>query len=133
MSDRLSIERFQELANAYGGVVARWPGPHREAGTTMASDPPAKEILAQALSLDDVLDTWHAPVVTDSMRKRVMADTPVPRSGFARRARLWWSGIGIAAALTGAVAGAATVAIVAPIDASSDGGTSFGDVGPQGT
>lgn len=133
MSDRLPIDRFQELADAYGGVVARWPEPHREAAAMMASDPVAQDILVHALSLDELLDTWQAPVATDAMRNRIMAQTPVPRSGLALRARLWWSGIGIAAALTGAVAGAATVAVVAPIEVPSDGGTSFGDVGPQGT
>jgi hypothetical protein len=132
MSDRLPIEHFQLLADAYGGVVARWPDPHRRAAMLMAADPVANEILTRALSLDDLLDTWQAPIVTDAIRDRVIARIVASRPGFARRARLWWSGVGIAAALTGAVAGAATVAIVAPIDASSDGGTSFGDVGPQG-
>lgn len=133
MSDRLPIDRFQELADAYGGVVARWPEPHREAAMLMASDPVAQQILTRALSLDELLDTWQAPAVTDALRDRFMARAPASRSGFALRARLWWSGIGIAAALTGAVAGAAAVAVVAPIEASSDSGTSFGDVGPQGT
>ncbi|WP_239025960.1 hypothetical protein [Sphingomonas paeninsulae] len=42
-------------------------------------------------------------------------------------------GIGIAAALAGAAAGAVTVALVAPLEATPDGSTSFGDIAGQET
>ena len=51
-----------------------------------------------------------------------------PTEKLITRARLWWSGVGIAAALAGATAGTAAVAIAAPVDAMSDSATSFGDV-----
>jgi len=49
----------------------------------------------------------------------------------AARAKLWWSGVGIAAALAGAAAGTAAVATAAPVDATPESSTSFGDIAGQ--
>ena len=132
MTDPLSLERFRELADAYGGVIARWPEQHSAAAMQMARTPGAIEVLAQASMLDETLDAWRVSAPTPELQNRLSASTPVPhRRRFAPRARLWWSGIGIAAALSGAVAGAAAVAVLAPIELPSDSGTSFGDVAAQ--
>jgi hypothetical protein len=131
MTDPLSLERFRDLADAYGSAVARWPEPYRDAAMRLASTPAAKDILAQASALDEALDTWRVPPPAIGLGDRLLADAPRPSGSFAVRAKLWWSGIGIAAALSGAVAGAAVVAMVAPIEAASDSGTSFGDVAAQ--
>lgn len=133
MTEPLTLERFRELADAYGGVVARWPEQHRQAAMRLASQPAAVDILEQASAFDEVLDAWRVPAPSDSLRRHLVAVAPAPRGRFATRARLWWSGVGIAAALAGATAGTAAVAIVSPIDASSDSSTSFGDVGEQGS
>ena len=129
MTAPLSLPRFEQLADAYGGVIARWPEPYRDAALLMARDPAAARILARASSLDDTLDGWR--VAAPSARLRDAVSVPVRDRPVARRARLWWSGIGIAAALAGATAGVTAVAMFAPIDMSSDGATSFGDIGPQ--
>lgn len=131
MTDTLSLDRFRDLADAYGGVVARWPEEHRDAAFRMASTPAAINILARASALDEMLDTWRVPVPVADLHGRLIAGAPVPSRRLVARARLWWSGIGIAAALTGAVAGSAAVAMVAPIETLSDGATSFGDVAAQ--
>ena len=131
MTEPMTLERFEQLANAYGSVVARWPQPERAAAIRLASQPAAIAILAQAATLDDVLDAWVIEATPDALRERILAEAPNLVKSFAGRARLWWSGVGIAAALAGAVAGTAGVAIVQPIDVSAAGGTSFGDVGPQ--
>ncbi len=131
MTDRLSLDRFQELAAAYGGVISRWPEQVRDAARQMASEPAAGQILAQALALDERLDAWRVPSATDHLRDRVLSDAPAQGRGFALRARLWWSGVGVAAALAGAVAGAATVAFVAPVEAPSDSATAFGDLAQE--
>lgn len=130
MNEPLTLERFRELADAYGAVVARWPEVYRDAALQMAQSVPARAIIADASSLDATLDTWGAPALSAELRDRIVAVAPVRAGRFARPSRLWWSGIGIAAALSGAVAGSAAVAMVAPVDA-SDGGTSFGDVATQ--
>lgn len=130
MNDPLTLERFQDFADAYGGVVARWPEPVRDAAMRMASRPAAIAILLGASALDAALDSWAVPATSGALRERMLADAPATRS-FAVRARLWWSGIGIAAGLAGAAAGTAAVAMVPPVDAAPGGSTSFGDVGPQ--
>lgn len=130
MIEPMTLERFEALADAYGGVVARWPEAERAAAMQIAAKPEASAILARALALDEALDAWTVPPVSAGLRARVLGAAPVPSRDLVRRARLWWSGIGIAAALAGAAAGTAAVAMVPPIDASG-GTTSFGDVGRQ--
>ncbi|WP_445191839.1 hypothetical protein ACT009_14875 [Sphingomonas sp. Tas61C01] len=128
MAERLTTARFAALADAWGGVVARWPEEHREEAAAMASHPGARDILDRALALDGVLDTWRVALPSLSLRDQVSAGAPVRTERMMRRARLWWSGVGIAAAMAGATAGAAAVAIASPVDAVSDSSTSFGDV-----
>lgn len=128
MRDQLTLTRFQELANAYGGVVARWPEQHRDAAMALAAHPAARDILDAACALDGALDTWRVPSSSPRLRDRVIARAPVPTRRIMTKARLWWSGIGLAAALAGATAGTAAVAFATPIDATSDSATSFGDV-----
>ncbi|MGI4879474.1 MAG: hypothetical protein ACRYG4_18530 [Janthinobacterium lividum] len=130
MIEPMTLERFKALADAYGGVVARWPEPVRAAAMQIATQPEASAILARALELDEALDAWTVPAASAVLRERVLGAAPAPSRDFVRRARLWWSGVGIAAALAGAAAGAAAVAMVPPIDASG-GTTSFGDFGTQ--
>lgn len=128
MDEPMTPDRFRALADAYGGVVARWPEAERGAAMRTSREPFAAAALADALALDQALDGWrvHAP-------SRVLADRIAGRgvrqaSGGITRLRLWWSGIGIAAALAGAAAGIATVALAAPGDGVSATMTSFGDV-----
>jgi hypothetical protein len=133
MTRPLTLDRFRELADAYGGVIARWPEAGRDAAMQMASLPAARGILLQASVLDAVLDEWRVSAPTAEQRSRAALGAPVPSKSLVVRARLWWCGIGIAAAACGAVAGAAAVAVVAPINVSSDSTTSFGDVAAQET
>jgi hypothetical protein len=127
----MTLDRFRDLAEAYGATVARWPEDQRDAALRIASQPDAVAILAQAAALDTMLDGWTIPVPANSLPHRIAAQAPTPGRSPAARARLWWSGIGIAAALAGVVSGTAAVAIVTPVDASPDSGTSFGTIDPQ--
>ena len=133
MPEPLTLARFQELADAYGGVVTRWPEQHREAAMAMASQPGARATPLRPRRCWMRLWTyggWLAPAY--SLRDRVIRSAPVTTGKIVTRGRLWWSGVGIVAALAGATAGTAAVAIASPIDASSDSATSFGDVaGPE--
>ena len=86
-------------------------------------------ILAQAEWLDIRLDAWRVPAPAPALRDRILT---LRRVTLARRVRLWWSGIGIATALAGAVAGSAGVAVALPSDhVKLDEATVFGDFTPQ--
>jgi len=129
MTEPLTLDRFRELAATYGGVVYRWPERYRDAAMATASDADAAAILREASALDAALDAWRVAAPADALRDRVMGTAPAQRSAPALRARLWWSGIGIAAALAGAATGTAAVAMVAPANLLPESSTSFGDLG----
>lgn len=132
MTEQLTLKRFRELADAYGGVIARWPDRYREAARVMASEPGAASALDHASALDDALDAWRVPAPTAALRDRVIGDAPTPSATLSLRAKLWWSGIGIAAALAGAAAGTAACAAITPITLLPENSTSFGDIaGPE--
>jgi hypothetical protein len=88
-------------------------------------------VLADAAALDETLDAWRVPAPAAALNARILAGAPAARRSLAVRARLWWSGLGFAAALAGAVAGTAAVAMVAPLDTTPPGATSFGDITGQ--
>ncbi|TPG40597.1 hypothetical protein EAH79_11935 [Sphingomonas koreensis] len=131
MTDPMTLERFEQLADAYGGAVARWPRSVRDAATRMAVEPAASAILARAATLDESLDGWAVPATSSTLRKRILTDMPAPSHRVVKRAKLWWSGIGIAATLAGAAAGTAAVAMAPSVDAGSGIATSFGDIGAR--
>ena len=129
MTEPLTEKRFIELADAYGGVVARWPEPLRSQAMKMANRPAMKAVLAEAERLDLRLDLWGVGSPSPALRDRIIASRRLPLS---RRARLWWSGIGIATALAGAAAGSAAASATLPSDhAVSDDATAFGDLSQQ--
>lgn len=130
MTDELTLDRFRNLADAYGGIIARWPEAYRDAALRMARLPAAMAMLAEASMLDDTLDDWRVPAPGDRLCEAVLAAAPAPRPSATIKPRLWWSGLGVAAALAGAAAGSAAVAMVAPTE-TSGGSTSFGDVTGQ--
>jgi hypothetical protein len=131
VTDPLSLDRFQELAEAYGGVIARWPLEYRDAALRTAATPAATKVIADALALDETLDAWRLAALDTSLGDRILVGAPAPSRSLAVRERFWWSGVCIAATLAGTVAGAAVVAVITPVDVSSDSATSFGDVAPQ--
>jgi hypothetical protein len=129
MKNPLTPVRFAELAEAYGSVVARWPEAVREEAMIMAHEPEMQAVLADAEWLDARLDAWQVHAPSPALRDKVLASRRVT---MARRIRLWWSGIGIATALAGAVAGSIGVAVALPTDhATADEATAFGDLTPQ--
>jgi hypothetical protein len=129
MTEPLTEARFIELAEAYGGVVARWPETVRAEAMDMAKRPLMQAILAQAERLDARLDLWKVEAPSAALRNRIQALRRMPLS---RRARLWWSGIGIATALAGAAAGSVAASAALPSDhAVSDDTTAFGDISQQ--
>jgi len=131
MREPMTLDRFRALADAYGGVIARWPEDQRDAAMRIAANPAAVTILQEASAVDTMLDAWSVPAPASSLSDRIAGHRAMPHRSPAGRARLWWSGIGIAAALAGAASGTAAVATVSPGDAPQENVTSFGAVDPQ--
>ncbi len=131
-SDRISMERFSALADAYGAVVARWPEAVRDKAMCRAREPEFGAVLAKAESLDAYLDAWTVYVPGNDLLARVVSSAPTPRRAFCAGARFWWAGIGIGVSLAGAAAGALGAATFVPPElVASDAITVFGDISGQ--
>ena len=66
----MTRDRFQALAETYGGAVVRWPAAERDAALALAAAEPdfARAVLARAESLDAILDAWrHHPREADAV------------------------------------------------------------------
>ena len=103
-------ERFEYLADAYGGDLRRWPKAEREAARALAAtDLQAAALLREADGLDALLDAAPRVVASHALRERVIA--AAAGAGLGRRRRglgvmAWLSGAGwAAAACAGAVFG----------------------------
>ena len=74
----MTHERFEILAHAYGGDIARWPAAERDAAALlMAAEPEfARIVLADAGELDAALDLWAPLAVTATLREAVVASAP---------------------------------------------------------
>lgn len=127
MSDELTLARFRAMAEAYGGTIARWPAEARTAAAAMATQPEARDILVEAEALDTTLEAWGVPILRQATLRAAIHGIPVRRG--LGRARLWWSGLGIAAAIAGAATGSIAAAAMAHDETSSDGASAFGDPG----
>ena len=129
MTDRLTLQRFTDLAHAYGGVIERWPAVHQAAARELALTGAGAAVLADARALDQTLDAWRVALPDARLAQRIVASgAQAPK--WRARVGLWWSGLGVAAALAGAVAGFAAVTLAGPGDA-APADTSFGNVAEQ--
>lgn len=108
----MTRERFQELADAHGGAVARWPAAEREAAAIlMAAEPEfARQCLAAADSLDAALDLWAPLSAPQGLRDMVIAAAPLGRPR--RGPRAWLLGAGVGAGLAGACAAGLVFGVV---------------------
>lgn len=70
----MTYERFEYLADAYGGDLRRWPEAEREAARALtAVDARAAALLAQADRLDALLGAAPRPVASHVLREQVIA------------------------------------------------------------
>jgi hypothetical protein len=92
----MTRDRFEALAEAFGGSVARWPAAEREAAAAlMAAEPDfAREVLAQAEALDAALDAWPRLTVGHEFREAVIAQAGQGRARAGLRGWLWRAGAG---------------------------------------
>jgi len=109
----MTYERFETLADAYGGDLRRWPEAEREAARLLKeTDPRAAALLADADRLDALLDAAPRAVASHALREQVLASAAGAGLRARRRGGLgplaWLSGAGwAAAACAGVVFGVA--------------------------
>lgn len=92
----MTRERFEDLAEIYGGDIARWPAAERDAAALlMAAEPDfAKAALAAPADLDALLDAWTPLPVSPQLREAVIASAPANRTRGGVRGWFWRAGLG---------------------------------------
>lgn len=96
----MNTERFQELADAFGADLRRWPDLERFTAERFLRDSPqeARAILDGAAELDVFLDKAASAAPSLALKERIIALAPRQlRPAFTRRGA-WASGAGLAAA-----------------------------------
>lgn len=108
----MTHERFEILAHAYGGDIARWPAAERDAAALlMAAEPEfARIVLAAAGELDAALDLWAPLAATATLREAVVASAPAPRRRWGLNA--WFLRAGVGAGLAAACAAGLVVGVM---------------------
>lgn len=103
----MNLERFQTLADAFGGSITRWPTDAQDDAYafTAATPDDAARILAEARALDEDLDQAERLSPSYSLRQNIIDAAPrarVARTPFQR----WLTGAGVGVGLvTAACAG----------------------------
>jgi len=103
----MNLDRFQTLADAYGGSILRWPAVERDAAFAFlaASPDEAAHALAEARTLDEDMDAAHRLTPSHDLRQRIIDGGPRARPVRAP-ARRWFTGAGVGVGLAAvAVAG----------------------------
>lgn len=111
----MNIERFQYLAEAFGGDLSRWPADQQNAAAALLrTNPAARRALDEALTLDALLSKATQdddPSRVDRMAAAVAArlsERPVPVAALRMPAPRWAAGFLCAMALAGVLTGAQT-------------------------
>lgn len=106
----MTPDRFEALAEAYGGDLVRWPAAERGAMAAWAGEHPgaARAILARAADLDVLLDAAPAPHASAVMVDRIVAGAPRGRGS---RHAPWWLPAGMGAGLAAACAAGVIVGL----------------------
>ena len=99
----MNRERFEALAQAYGGDVDRWPAQAAaQARVLVQAEPGLTAVLNEADAIDLLLDASPAPTFSGVLRERVIGAAPRLRSAWQSTTR-WLSGAGLAAACAAGV------------------------------
>ncbi len=106
----MTFERFEDLAAAYGGEIARWPEGEREAARALLAAEPARlsPVLTEAAGLDRLLDLAPAQRPDAALLGRLIAAAPQP----ANTARRWITGLGAALGLSAAAFAGVSVGVM---------------------
>ena len=101
----MTKDEFQQLAETYGGEIARWPQWEREDAALFAAQEPAfaQAMLAREASLDAALDALPRTPASREVYDRILADAPAERRR-RRPWRLWLAPASVGAALASVAA-----------------------------
>jgi hypothetical protein len=91
----MNAERFEALAEAFGGDVARWPAAEREAAAVLmaARADWARSVLGLAGEVDTALSAYAPPQASVGLADRIAAAGPRPGRG-RWMGFLWPAGLG---------------------------------------
>lgn len=95
----MDAQRFEALAEAHGGLIARWPAEAQDAAYAWLAQAPetAQAVLTAAQALDEALDGLRPPQPSAALRDAILAAAPRERRGWSLRQ--WLAGAGVGAAL----------------------------------
>lgn len=107
----MTHERFEILAQAYGGDIARWPVAERDAAALLmaAESEFARIVLSDAGELDEALDLWAPMAVSADLRQAVINSAPSMRRRWGLRS--WFMRAGVGAGLAAACAAGLIVGV----------------------
>lgn len=99
----MTLERFEILAEAFGGDVSRWPANERDAAAALMSAEPGRiqAVLARAGELDAALAAYAPPRGSAELTERTVLGAPNVRPG---RWIGWLLPVGMGAGLAAACA-----------------------------
>ena len=99
----MNRERFEALAQAYGGDLERWPADAAAtARVLLDAEPALAAVLDEARGIDLLLGASPTPAFSGVLRERVIAAAPRLHSAWKSTTR-WLSGAGLAAACAAGV------------------------------
>lgn len=113
----MTPERFEQLAEAYGSDLRRWPQVEQAKAERLCQERPvwARDCLDEAEDLDDLLNLYRVEAPSAALREQVLARAPKPhRSLWSRLVGEWrgW-GMGLAAAgVAGLMVGIGSVSLL---------------------
>ncbi|ADG09525.1 hypothetical protein B7G68_05235 [Caulobacter segnis] len=107
----MSLERFEDLAEIYGGDIARWPEGEREAARALLASEAGRltPVLAAAAQLDRLLDLAPAQSPDAALMGRLISAAPQPAGG----GRRWIAGLSAALGLSAAAFAGVLVGVTA--------------------
>lgn len=86
----MSLQRFTELVDAYGGDSGRWPESERDAARLFAEqNAEARLLLAESAHLDSGLDALMVPMFNGLETRLINQRLPPRQSGFLERLANW--------------------------------------------
>ena len=77
MDERMTLDRFVAIVDAYGASPQRWPEAERDAAIAfMKATPEARRLAEEAEALDGLLDMPETAPVTRDLQDRILATMP---------------------------------------------------------
>lgn len=87
-SEAMTLDRFVQLAQTWGGQIERWPEPERDAAYALLSgDQRALQTLIEAAEMDHLLASMPEP--SSTLRAQILAGAISARSQPGFLQRLW--------------------------------------------